>query len=124
MNPYAQLSKLAGVFSLSAILRKRDGRVLNLYVKPEARAPEKFGATVQAALAIREWVCNVNDLIVGEETCSPEAGDVLTVTFDDGSSVSYECARDSVSGRYWEWQYLRRGYRVKFYTKYNPKETT
>ncbi|MBQ9813482.1 MAG: hypothetical protein IJM54_09245 [Thermoguttaceae bacterium] len=123
MNPYNQLSKIAGVFSHRATLTKNDGRALNMYVKPETKASENLNATVPSALVVREWSCNAESFIVGDEIFYPAAGDVLTVFSDDGSSLRYDCARDATSGRYWDWRYLRPGYRVKFYTKYNPKET-
>lgn len=123
MNPYRQLSRIAGVFSHRAKLTKSDRRVFDLFVKPEQKGTEEFQkTTVSAALVVREWTCAVEDLTTDGAFSPPAAGDVLTVFSDDETAVKYDCARDSVSGRYWDWQYLRPGYRVKFYTKYNPKE--
>lgn len=122
MNPYNQLKKIAGTFSHRATLTKNDGRVLNLYVKPETITSENLNANVPATMVVREWTCDVNDLIVDSESYYPDAGDLLTVFSDTGEPLRYDCARDATSGRYWDWMYLRPGYRVKFYTKYNPKE--
>lgn len=121
MNPYHQLNKIAGVLSLRATLTKKDGSELTIFVKPERRASERFGATVPAAITTREWSASASEF--GDESNFPDAGDALTVFFDDGAAKSYDCARDAQSGRFWEWQYLRTGYRVRFTTKFNPKES-
>lgn len=120
MNPYIQLAKVARVFSQRATLTKQAGTVLTLFVKPEKRESERIGAAVPAALTTRDWSCNASDF--GDESNFPTAGDVLTVYAENGAPVSYDVARDAQTGRYWEQRYLRNGYRVKFTTKFNPKE--
>lgn len=119
MNPYEQLRKIAGVFSQCATLAKKSGTVCELYVKPVARQSERLGAPVPAAATTREWTCDASDF--GDEANFPDAGDELTVLSDDGTPRSYDVARDAQTGRFWEWQYLRPGYRIRFTTKFNPK---
>lgn len=121
MNPYIQLAKVARVFSQRATLTKKDGTVLGLSVKPETRASERIGATVPAALTTRDWTCDAADFFADEDLF-PVGGDVLTVYAEDGTAASYDVARDAQTGRFWEQRYLRSGYRVKFTTKFNPKE--
>ena len=121
MNPYNQLSRVAGVFSHRATLTKKDGATFTLRVKPEARQTENLTATVPTALTTRDWTCSESDLN-RDEANFPSAGDVLTVFSDDGTSRSYDVARDAQSGRFWDWRYLRTGYRIRFTTKFNPKE--
>lgn len=121
MNPYNQLGKVAGVFSQKATLVKKDGTTFTLYVKPETRQTETLNAIVPAATTTREWTCAASDLN-DDEANFPDAGDSLAVFSDDGTVKSYDVARDAQSGRFWDWRYLRPGYRIRFTTKFNPKE--
>ncbi len=122
MNPYIQLSKVAGVLSHRAELIKADGTVIKLYVKPETRENEQLASNVPTTLVVREWSCDYRNFIVDEIPYFPSGGDVLKVFSDNETSLTYDVARDSINGRFWDWQYLRPGYRVRFFTKYNPKE--
>lgn len=124
MNPYLQLSRTAGVFSVPAKLIRPNGVEIRLKVKPQTRQTEGMSSSVPAALQVREWTCMTADLTDDSGVVLyPVQGTTLVTTDDSGIERSYDCTRDSVSGRYWEEEYLRAGYRVKFWTKFNPLES-
>ena len=122
MNPYNTLARVGGVFSMPAELIKKDGARVAIRVKPIERAAEPIsGGAMPGVARVRAWSCAANELTLDGAAVKPEAGDALEVTSDGGAAMRYPLTRDATTGRFWEWQYNRPGYRLQFFTKYHPE---
>ena len=124
MNPYNVLNKVAGVLSMPARLITKNGHVVAFYVRPETRTPESIQSDYAAALLVRSWSYNIEEMSNedGESVVFfPDSGDVLQVEDRDGVIREYRTTRDAKSSKFWTWKFDRPGCkRVVFYTKYEP----
>lgn len=124
MNPYNVLNKVAGVLSMPAVLVTKSGDAFSLYVRPETRTPENIQSDYAAALLVRSWSYNieeVSDVHGNTVIVFPDSGDVLRVEDKDGVIRDYRTTRDAKTSKYWTWKFDRPGCkRVVFYTKYEP----
>lgn len=118
MNPYRLLTALSAFNAIDAALEKQDGREIPLAVKNEERKPENLTAeAIPAVIEVKTWSAASNQL---KEEDYPAAGDFLRIDSED-KTRRYKVARESATGRYWTWQYNRPGYKILFFTKYNPE---
>lgn len=124
MNPYNVLNKVAGVLSMPARLITKNGHVVAFYVRPETRTSENIQSDYAAALLVRSWSYNIEEMSNedGESVVFfPDSGDVLQVEDRDGVIHEYRTTRDAKSSKFWTWKFDRPGCkRVVFYTKYEP----
>lgn len=122
MNPYLQLSRLYNVNSLSAELRRVDGRIYQIRVEPEENRSETLNSDYPSAITVRAW--SVDSELLRDEGIQyyPGDGDLLTVTGRDGVARSYLCAREATSSKFWRWRWDRSGGRIVFYTRFEEKK--
>lgn len=109
---------------MPARLITKNGHVVAFYVRPETRTPESIQSDYAAALLVRSWSYNIEEMSNedGESVVFfPDSGDVLRVEDKDGVIRDYRTTRDAKSSKFWTWKFDRPGCkRVVFYTKYEP----
>ena len=110
MNPYDVLNQIRNFRALSGVLIRKSGERVEVKVQPEGTRTEAFQGGMIGAVAISAWSTSDVDLNPGE-------GDVLELTTDDGRTTRGACARNSETGRYWDWRYDRPGHAIVFYTR-------
>lgn len=119
MNGTKLLSRITGVLGLYATLYKKDGSSVLIFVTQEAANVAAPGVDFPQALKIKTWSAAVDNFIVdGGAEVFPETGDALVVTDDQGVSWRYVVTRNAETGRYWDYKYKPKHYRIKFYTQY------
>lgn len=118
MDPYKTLTALSRFNSIPATLEKEDGREIYLDVKSEERKAENLPAeSIPAVVEVRAWSAISDSL---EEKDYPTGGDFLRI--DSGSKTRrYKVARESTTGRFWSWFFNKPGYKILFFTKFNPE---
>lgn len=118
MDPYKTLTALSRINSILATLEKEDGREIHLDVKSEDRKAENLPAeSIPAVVEVRAWSAISDSL---DERDYPTGGDFLRID-SGGKTHRYKVARESTTGRFWSWFFNRPGYKILFYTKYNPE---
>lgn len=125
MNPFKTLAKISNVTALKAQATRKDGVIAVFDIRPETRVTETIVSDYQSATTIRAWSYDssnpINSLTGEKIVYFPSEGDLLKVTFEDGTIRTYRVTRDSTSSKFWIWKYTRPGYRVLFYTRYDPQ---
>ena len=118
MEPYNTLTRLSSFNSIPATLEKGDGREIRLEVKCEERKAENLPSEASpAVIEVRAWSAISDSL---DERDYPTGGDFLRID-SGGKTRRYKVARESTTGRFWSWFFNRPGYKILFYTKYNPE---
>ena len=118
MDPYKTLTRLSSFNSIPATLEKEDGREIYLEVKSEERKAENLPAeSIPAVIEVRTWSARSDSL---REEDYPTSGDFLIVDSED-KTRRYKVARESTTGRFWSWFFKKPGYKILFFTKYNPE---
>lgn len=117
MDPYKTLTALSSFNSIPATLEKVDGREIRIDVKSEDRKAENIPSEANpAVIEVRAWSA-ISDSLSEEDY--PTGGDFLRI--EGEKTRRYKIARESTTGRFWSWFFNRPGYKILFYTKYNPE---